>query len=134
MTRAFIVFTGIASIAAGLAYFGIELLAADFLGPEAGSERETVRFWGICSIVAGSLLLSLLVLRPVMKEGLNDGLLILILGVVFVIQLPPFGLWLFGLMASGSSALFGLLLHGSLLASVCATLVSSKGSLAKRAA
>lgn len=134
MTRTCIVLAGVLSVIAGLAYLGTTWLAADFLGPEAGSERETVRFWGICSLVVGALLLGLLAARPWMKEGLSDGLLIAALSAVFIIQIPPFGLWMMGFIISGFTAVLGILMHGALMACVCLTFVFARRGLAREAA
>ncbi|RJX38240.1 hypothetical protein D3P09_19455 [Paenibacillus pinisoli] len=134
MTRTFIVLAGLLSVIAGLAYIGTTWLAADFLGPEAGSERDTVRFWGICSIIAGALLLGLLSARPWMKEGLSDGLLIAALSAIFIIQIPPFGLWMLGFIISGYTAVLGILLHGALMVCVCVTFGFARRGLAREAA
>ncbi|MFF2887810.1 hypothetical protein [Paenibacillus sp. NPDC057967] len=134
MTRTIIILAGAVSIAAGLAYIGTSWLAADFLGSEAGSERETVRFWSMCSIVIGVLLLGLMAARRWMKEGLNDGLLIVALAAIFLIQIPPFGLWMLGFIASGYTAILGILMHGALMAMACLTFVSNRRSLARETA
>ncbi|RJE89844.1 hypothetical protein D3P07_06355 [Paenibacillus sp. 1011MAR3C5] len=134
MRRIIIVLAGVVSILAGLAYIGTTWLAADFLGPEVGSEREPVRFWGICSIVIGALLLGVLAVRTWMKEALNDGMLISVLAAIFLIQIPPFGLWMLGFIASGYTAFIGMLLHGALMAMVCLTFVFARRSLSRETA
>ncbi|REK77444.1 hypothetical protein [Paenibacillus paeoniae] len=134
MKRTFIALAGWVSIIAGLAYIGTTWLGADFLGMEAGSERQTVRFWGICSIVAGISLLGLLLSRRLMKDAANDGLLIVTLAAIFLFQVPPFGLWLLGFIASGYTAIMGIIIHGALMAIVCLTFVFSRNSLVREVA
>lgn len=72
-----ITFLGLLSIGTGCIYFMGIGLDYTFLGMEAGSERDTVQFWGKISAGLGLTLLVTVVIRKKMKEEVNDGLIIL---------------------------------------------------------
>ncbi|MCR2803219.1 hypothetical protein [Paenibacillus soyae] len=106
-----------------------------FLGSEVGSERETVRFWGGCSIALGIALLGALAVRSRSRESVNDMLLVSFLALIFLIQIPAFGLWMLMLLVTGSAGTWaGAIIHGVVMAGVCLAFVAARKDLAKRPA
>lgn len=104
------------SILAGLFYrLGIGF-RYQFLGMEAGSERAAVHYWGIISIGLGLTLFVTMVIRSKMNAQVNDGLLIMILALLFIIQLPPFALWLLAAIIGSFGAITGIVVHTALIA------------------
>lgn len=134
LTRALILLAGLLSLLAGSIYHSDVMLSFNFLGVEVGSERETVWFWGKCSIILGLTLLVSLWLRPKMKESVNDAMLVAVLALLFVIQIPPLCLWpLFMLIDGVASTWLGLLIHGAIAISICLSFVSARRGLARAA-
>ncbi|MBD2872956.1 hypothetical protein [Paenibacillus arenilitoris] len=116
------------SMIAGAFYINGHVFGFQFLGPEIGSERDTVLFWSRISIGLGIILLVTLVLRPRMKAKVNDGMLIMLLGLLFLIQLPPVSLWLLGAIAGNwSAAAAGIVTHGLLLAAIVRIVTMGRG-------
>ncbi|RIX54092.1 hypothetical protein D3P08_07530 [Paenibacillus nanensis] len=132
LTRASILTVGILSVFAGILYHASGMLINfSFLGIEAGSERETVYFWGKCSIALGVTLLAAMALRPKMKEAVNDAMLVALLALLFVIQVPPLFLWLLFMTVGGPEGTWqGLLLHAAITAFICAAFVTARRGLA----
>ncbi|WP_028610339.1 hypothetical protein [Paenibacillus harenae] len=118
LKRWLIIAVGLFSVTAGLIYINGELFGFRFLGPEIGSERSTVLFWSRNSIGLGFILLVTLLIRPKMREQINDGLLILMLGLLFIIQLPPFSLWLLFAFFGNVEVAAGIMLHALPLAGI----------------
>lgn len=126
-----IALVGLMSLAAGWLYLDGGYFMQGLLGEENGSEMATVAFWGKCSMVLGFVLLVTLGLRSRMKTAINDGQLIMLLSLLFVIQLPPLGLWTIGFIVSGADGLPGIGLHAVLLLLVSLIFVTGKRRLAE---
>lgn len=122
--------TGVLSIVVGALYWYDLSFTYRFLGPEAGSERETVRLWCQFAFGLGALLLLLLLGRPWMRKGLNDSLLILILSCIFIIQLPAFGLWLMVLLWSAADGSLGVAVHAAQLLLIAIIFVTGSRGMA----
>lgn len=135
VTRALVLTVGVLSVLAGILYqYPDTLLNFSFLGIEAGSERETVQFWGKCSIVLGIPLLAAMLLRPKMNESVNDAMLVALLALLFVIQIPPFSLWMLFMIVGGLEGTWpGLVLHGAIPAFICLCFVTARRGLARTA-
>lgn len=111
LRKKLIFLVGTLSVGAGFLYlFGNDGLF-NFLGAEAGSEGAAVQFWGKISVGLGMILLATMLLRAKMNERVNDGQLILFLSLLFVIQLPPVGLWLMFLIAGNAESIVGATVH-----------------------
>lgn len=111
-----IVLVGTLSIITGILYLNGLGFSYAFMETESGSEQKAVQFWSKWSIGLGLVLLVTLLLRNKMKSQVNDGQLILVLGLLFLIQLPPFALWLLIVISGFGNALVGIAIHSLLLA------------------
>ncbi|MGM0881153.1 MAG: hypothetical protein ACQEXQ_08930 [Bacillota bacterium] len=103
------------SIGAGCFYLAGIGFDYSFLGMEGGSERDSVQFWGNISTGLGLTLLVTVLIRKKMKEEINDGLIIFILSLLFLIQLPPFALWLLVAILGNMGAIAGVAAHSLLI-------------------
>ncbi|WP_419873911.1 hypothetical protein [Candidatus Pristimantibacillus sp. PTI5] len=114
--KGLIVLVGTLSIITGILYLNGLGFSYAFMDTESGSEQNAVQFWSKWSIGLGLVLLVTLLLRNKMKSQVNDGQLILVLGLLFLIQLPPFALWLLIVITGFGNALVGIAIHSLLLA------------------
>lgn len=114
--KGLIVLVGTLSIITGILYLNGLGFSYAFMETENGSEQKAVQFWSKWSIGLGLVLLVTLLLRNKMKSQVNDGQLILVLGLLFLIQLPPFALWLLIVISGFGNALVGIAIHSLLLA------------------
>lgn len=106
------------SIGTGIFYLTGVGFGYSFLGMEAGSERIAVQFWGKVSIGLGILLLITMLLRAKMNERINDSQLIIFLGLLFIIQIPPLGLWCLAIILGSIESWAGVTVHALLLLSI----------------
>lgn len=110
-----ILIAGLTSIFLGIAYLYGLIMGFQFLGSEAGSEQEVVQYWGKLSLGLGLTMLVTISIRKKMREQVNDGMLILLLILLFIVQLPPIALWLLFFILGSWSGITGLILHSLLL-------------------
>ncbi|MEV5028671.1 hypothetical protein [Paenibacillus sp. LPE1-1-1.1] len=87
--KGLIVLVGTLSIITGILYLNGLGFSYAFMETESGSEQNAVRFWSKWSIG---------------------------LGLLFLIQLPPFALWLLIVISGFGNALVGIAIHSLLLA------------------
>ncbi|MDQ8736750.1 hypothetical protein [Paenibacillus sp. LHD-38] len=103
------------SIITGIFYMNGLGFSFAFMVTEIGSEQAAVQFWSRWSIGLGIILLVTLLLRNKMKAKVNDGQLIFVLSLLFLIQLPPFALWLFTVILGNGNALVGIFVHSLMI-------------------
>lgn len=103
------------SICTGALYVASLMFDYGFLGPEIGSERETVRFWGIVSIGLGVVLLAAVMSAMNTVLRWSKVVLLFVLFIMCVIQLPPLAMWLFVILLGYGGAAPAVLLHVMLL-------------------
>ncbi|MDQ6423319.1 hypothetical protein RB620_28210 [Paenibacillus sp. LHD-117] len=108
---------GLLSVVAGYMYRNGKLatLGLPVMDLELGIDRHMAVVWGNCSMLFGLALTVFLLLRFRMKAPIRESHLQLLLSLVFIIQLPPFGLWFMPMLLNEPSAVPGAVFHASLL-------------------
>lgn len=106
------------SLAIGACYVGNVFFDYGFLGPEIGSERETVKLWGFVSIGLGAVLLAAVMCDFNAELQWTNYLLLGILFLVCFIQLPPIFLWMFVMLLGEWGGFVAVLLHSLLLVAI----------------
>ncbi|MDQ0058409.1 hypothetical protein [Paenibacillus harenae] len=119
---AYAVVAALLSLAIGACYVGDVFFDYGFLGPEIGSEGETVQLWGYVSIGLSIVLLAAVICAMNAKLKWTNYVLLGILFLLCFIQLPPVFLWLFVMLLGEWGAGVSVLLH-------CLVLVAMIGSV-----
>jgi hypothetical protein len=110
----FLFIVAILSIVLGFSYINDLWFTWDFLGPEKGSEVESVALWGYLSNALGFALLSVTVMLRIRNHKSLYYLLIAILTIITLIQLPAILLyWLLSLPSI--EGIRGLLTHFAMI-------------------
>jgi hypothetical protein len=110
-----IALTSLISIAAGILYAAEIGFSNGFIEFESRTVQNTVQYWSKISIGLGIVLLVTLLLRQKMNPQANDGLLIVVLSFLFLIQIPPFALWLLVSLLGTGASIGWIAVHGALL-------------------
>lgn len=115
--------TSIISILLGVFYV-FDVISFEFLGPEAGSQREVVNFWGMISLGVGTILIISCLSMEFGKRRIINALLVFLLILHFMFQIPPLLMWgIVGAMGFIKDFIFGISLHVLLSIMIIRTMI-----------
>ncbi|WP_131724745.1 hypothetical protein [Paenibacillus solani] len=115
--------TSIISILLGILYM-TEIISFDFLGSEAGSQREAVNLWGMISSGMGVVVLVSCLSLRFGKRRIIKTFLVGVLIFLFMLQAPPILLWsIFGSSGDIKDFIFVLSMHVILVVTIVRTLI-----------
>lgn len=118
-----LVVTSMISILLGVFYM-TEIISFDFLGSEAGSEREVVNLWGMISSGMGVVVLTSCLSLKYGKRRIIKTFLVGVLLFLFMLQAAPIILWsIFGSSGHIKDFIFVLGMHVILVVTIIRTLV-----------
>lgn len=118
-----LVVTSIISILLGILYM-TEIISFDFLGSEAGSQREAVNLWGMISSGMGVIVLVSCLSLKYGKRRIIKTFLVGVLIFLFMLQAPPILLWsIFGSSGHITDFILVLSMHVILVVTIVRTLL-----------
>jgi len=118
-----LIVTSIISILLGIIYM-TEIISFDFLGSEAGSQREVVNWWGMISSGMGVVVLVSCISLKYGKRRIIKPFLVGVLIFLFMLQAPPILLWsIFGSSGDIKDFIFVLSMHVILVVTIVRTLI-----------